>query len=330
MAPALDPVDRILIGHMLQEGFDTRAIAANVGCSPRAVQRIRREQERAVSDMPRRKPRRGRRSCITPAMKKALYDMLIEEPYLYIDELAENLHEQFGKKVPLSSVALAVKDWPRKKMRYIAQQRDEDLRDFYLYTLGKLDIESWMCIYVDESGCDARVRDRRFGRSPKGTTPVKTTKLRRGNRWQILPAYTQDGVLMHRVYQGSTDTHFFEDFLAELLHFCGRYPEPNSVIIMDNASWHHSEKIQQMCEEAGVKIIYLPPYSPDFNPIEEYFSVLKKFIQKDWIKNKEVATREQEFGMYLDWSVRVVGDDGELAKSLFRHAGMPITQAPSQ
>ena len=72
----------------------------------------------------------------------------------------------------------------------------------------------------------------------------------------------------------------FEDFIAQLLHHCGRYPEPKSVIVMDNASWHHSEKIQQMCRDAGVVIEFLPLYSPDFNPIEEHFGVLKKFIKK--------------------------------------------------
>jgi transposase len=49
---------------------------------------------------------------------------------------------------------------------------------------------------------------------------------------------------------------------------------------MDNASWHRSTKLIQMCRDAGVKIEFLCPYSPDFNPIEEFFGVLKKFIKK--------------------------------------------------
>ncbi|OAQ62555.1 DDE superfamily endonuclease domain-containing protein [Purpureocillium lilacinum] len=67
---------------------------------------------------------------------------------------------------------------------------------------------------------------------------------------------------------------------------------------MDNASWHHSEKIQQMCKDAGVVIEFLPPYSPDFNPIEEYFSVLKKFIKKNWHDNEDFIRRE--FKMFLE------------------------------
>jgi len=60
---------------------------------------------------------------------------------------------------------------------------------------------------------------------------------------------------------------------------------------MDNASWHRSEKIVQMCRDAGVVLEFLPPYSPDFNPIEEHFSVLKKFIKKKWHENEDFIAR---------------------------------------
>ena len=86
--------------------------------------------------------------------------------------------------------------------------------------------------------------------------------------------------MLRRVYQGSTDSDLFKDFIAQLLHHCGRYPEPKSVIVIDNASWHHSEKILQMCQDAGVVLEFLSLYSPDFNPIEEHFGLLKKFIKK--------------------------------------------------
>jgi len=62
----------------------------------------------------------------------------------------------------------------------------------------------------------------------------------------------------------------FEDFIEQLLPLCGRWPERNSVLVMDNASIHHTKRIQQMCNNAGVKLVYLPPYSPNLNPIEEF------------------------------------------------------------
>jgi transposase len=50
---------------------------------------------------------------------------------------------------------------------------------------------------------------------------------------------------------------------------------------MDNASFYRTEWVEQLCDEARVKLMYLPPYSPDLNPIEEFFAKLKAFIKKN-------------------------------------------------
>jgi len=54
------------------------------------------------------------------------------------------------------------------------------------------------------------------------------------------------------------------------------------VIIMDNTSFHHTERVEQMYYNTGVKLVYLPPYSPYLNPIEEFFAELKAFIKRHW------------------------------------------------
>jgi DDE superfamily endonuclease len=139
-----------------------------------------------------------------------------------------------------------------------------------------------------------------------------------------LPAYTQDGILLSRVFQGTTDSTFFEDFIEQLLHHCGRWPEPNSVLVMDNASFHRTERIEQMCAEAGVKLMYLPPYSPDLNPIEEFFPELKAFIKRHWGLYED--NPEQGFDVFLDWCVDAVGNKTENARGHFRHAGWAIDE----
>ena len=57
------------------------------------------------------------------------------------------------------------------------------------------------------------------------------------------------------------------------------YPENNSVIIMDNARIHHDNELVELLEELGCRVIFLPPYSPDFNPIEIAFSTIKAWIR---------------------------------------------------
>lgn len=133
---------------------------------------------------------------------------------------------------------------------------------------------------------------------------------------------------MRWVYRGSTDTALFEMYIEQLLHHCGRYPEPKSVLVMDNASWHGSERIKRMCSEAGVRLVFLPPYSPDFNPIEEYFGELKAFIKKNRHGNEHFI--KLMFKEYLEWCVDVVGYRVRSAQGHFRHAGIPITQPPKQ
>jgi transposase len=120
-----------------------------------------------------------------------------------------------------------------------------------------------------------------------------------------LPAYAQDGVLLSRIFCGSTDAAIFEDFIEQLLHHCGKFPEPKSVLIMDNASFYRGDQIDQLCFKTGVKIMYLPPYSPDLNPIEEMFAELKGFIKRNWHVYED--NPEQGFDTFLEWCVDMVG-----------------------
>lgn len=322
MAPQLDAAQRILIKTLLFQGFGTQLIASKASYNVRTLQRIRLEKQQ--SEIPTRRTRVGRRGCLTSTMRQALCDALIKQPYLYRCEIADFLYQNFGRRISERSIGRNLRSmgWTRKRIRRIAQQRDADLRDHYLHRISQY--KSYQLIFVDESGCDRREGYRRWGWSPKGFSPIQITKFGRGKRWHMLPAYAQGGIVLRRVYQGSTDSELFEDFIAQLLHHCGRYPEPKSVIVMDNASWHHSEKILQMCQDAGVELEFLPPYSPDFNPIEEYFGVLKKFIKKKWHENEDFIARE--FQMFLEWCVDVVGDDERIAESHFSHAEISVTQ----
>ena len=90
---------------------------------------------------------------------------------------------------------------------------------------------------------------------------------------------------------------------------------------MDNASFHHSERIEQ---DAGVILIYLPPYSPDLNPIEEFFAELKAFIKKQWYEYE--CSPHQDFGAFLEWCISVVGGREDSAKGHFRHACVTVEE----
>lgn len=92
----------------------------------------------------------------------------------------------------------------------------------------------------------------------------------------------KDGFILSRIFKGLTDGAFFESFIKQLLQHYGRWPELKSVLTIDNASFYYSDRVRQLCSDIGIKLLYLPPYSPDFNPIEEFFFELKAYIKKVW------------------------------------------------
>ena len=96
------------------------------------------------------------------------------------------------------------------------------------------------------------------------------------------------------------------------------------MLVMDNASFHHTEQFERMSCDAGVKLMYLPPYSPDLNPIEEFFAELKAFIKKNWRAFKD--TPEQGFGSFLEWCIDVVGGKLDSTRGHFRHVGIMVEE----
>ena len=139
-------------------------------------------------------------------------------------------------------------------------------------------------MFVDELGADSKTGVRKTGWAPSGDAPVSHTPYNRGEtRLNILPVYTVDRVLVASVYEGSTNGEGFEFWVANtLLPRCNCFPAERLVVVMDNASFHHLERMQALFDAFGVKLVYLPACSPDLNPIEEFFGELKAFIRRQW------------------------------------------------
>ena len=93
---------------------------------------------------------------------------------------------------------------------------------------------------------------------------------------------------------------------------------------MDNAPFHHTERIKQICCNTSVILVYLPLYSPDLNPIKEFFTELKAFIKRHWQIYEDDP--EQGFNAFLEWCIDVVGGNKRSARGHFRHAGLIIEE----
>jgi hypothetical protein len=171
-------------------------------------------------------------------MLTALCDELAIVPCMRLKDMVTFLRGEFEVELTRFSIRRALQDvgWSKKATQNIAQERNLDLRDEYMY-----DVSSFrpnQLVFLDETRVDRSIGIHGKGWAPRGKRPCQVKRFHRGQRFQILPAYTQDGVIHFRVYEGSTDTEIFANFIEELLPYCGRWPAPKSVLIMDNASFH--------------------------------------------------------------------------------------------
>jgi len=145
-------------------------------------------------------------------------------------------------------------------------------------------------VYVDESGLN-RYQRRELARARRG---VKVRGVKPGKRFErinvIAGLLGSKHVAVH-TYGHSTTAAFFEEWFEwELL---SEVPE-GSVIIMDNASFHRKNKLHEIAARYGCAVLFLPPYSPEFNPIEKSWANLKH-----WLKDNSHRFPSIEFA--IDW-----------------------------
>ena len=160
----------------------------------------------------------------------------------------------------------------------VAKQRSDLLRAEYLLDMQVFHGHPEMLVFVDETGADRRNCLRRFGYSLRGKPAVSKKLLVRGQRVSAIAAMSTEGILDCYSVTGSVNGSQFSDFvqqalLPQLQPFNG--VNARSVVILDNASIHHIDGVVDLIESTGALVVFLPPYSPDLNAIEEAFSKLK-------------------------------------------------------
>lgn len=130
-------------------------------------------------------------------------------------------------------------------------------------------------VFLDEAGANASM-----GRShawiPKGTELVDRRPMNWGVNLTMLGALRLTGwVTMSTQFQTANGDRFVEWLRTGLMPKLN----PGDVIVLDNAKPHHDKRVADVCADHGVRVLYLPPYSPDFNPIESGWALIKKRLR---------------------------------------------------
>ena len=137
-------------------------------------------------------------------------------------------------------------------------------------------IEAKKIVFLDESGSNINMT-RLYGRAQGKNRVVDNAPFSKPQNITILSSIRLDGTTKYVVYQGGTTGDRFLTYLKESL-----IPtlHEGDIVVMDNLRTHHIAEVRQIIEGAKCQLMYLPPYSPDYNPIEMMWSKVKSVLRK--------------------------------------------------
>jgi transposase len=164
-------------------------------------------------------------------------------------------------------------------------------------------------VFIDEAGSTISMT-RRYGRAPRGQRAEDTIPRNRGTVTSMVGALTVDGLVAMACFEGGTDGDRFMAFLEQVL---GPELVPGDLVIMDNAGAHKDARIRPFLESLGAKPVYLPPYSPELNPIELAWSKLKTWLRTAKARTTQALDAAIAKGMHL-----ITPEDAE---AWIRHCG---------
>ena len=167
-------------------------------------------------------------------------------------------------------------------------------------------------VFVDEMGTHISLSPL-YAWAKKGQRAYCSVPRNRGSNTTVLSSMTLEGMGPSLTVEGATTSVVFETYVEQVLAPSLRRGQ---VVVMDNLSAHKGGRIRDLIEGQGCELLYLPCYSPDFNPIEEAFSKIKGLLRKGEVRTKEALV--EAIGKAL---CAVTSGD---ARGFFEHCGYPM------
>ena len=262
------------------------------------------------------------RQKLTANDKEVIRGWVDDNCSLTLNQLACKVEEVLRIRVCKATIDRALHDfhysWKRISLQP-AMRNDEqtiltrkNYADMYMELLG--DYNETQFVFVDEFGVNVSMRSR-YGRSHVGTRAVQVVPTLRAKNISVCAAMNIDGVLYFKwqdtAFRGNT-------FIGCIQEICDRMDQErrgNAIFVVDNASIHGNPSLRQMLNQRGHVLMFLPPYSPFLNPIENLFSKWKESI-----RSLRVVTEDELIGA-LSASVQTITRQD--CNSYYRHIVVP-------
>jgi transposase len=186
-------------------------------------------------------------------------------------------------------------DHVKKKTAHAAEQERPDIlkrREDWLG--GQLGLDPGRLVFIDETWASTNMA-RRYGRAPRGERLRAAVPQGHWKTTTFVAGLRLTGIIAPMVLDGPINAAAFLAYVEQFL-----VPElsPGDIVVMDNLSSHKGKAIRRAIEAAGAELLYLPPYSPDLNPIENAFAKLKALLRK--LAGRTVSGLWNAIGRILD------------------------------
>lgn len=226
-------------------------------------------------DYPNEKPH-----LITDEGEMYLKVLLIEECDLTLAELCDRYEQTYGVRVSIGTMfnTLGRLNITRKKKTFYDPKKESDAaqEEKNAYDAQREKIPDDNCWYIDETGSCLNMTPL-YGRSPQGERVYDQRPTSPGVRVSTVAILSNEGIKANYTYTGSLTA---ETFILYLDTFVLPLLGKEHTLIMDRHPVHRAESVQNYLKKNNINFLYIPPYSPELNPIEEAFSKINQYIKK--------------------------------------------------
>lgn len=303
-------------------GTSIASIARSLGILPRTAQKwVREYNESGSVELPLPKAKNTSKPKLNEEHKTFLKDLVDQDPSSSLNDMLDSLTESFeGLIVSKSSLhrfvkndcALSFKLVRKESVERNSVSKIQQRFDFVTQVMDS-DVDYLSnCVFIDEAAFNINMK-KSGGWAPKGVTPVVKTPTTRAENRTIVGAICYHGVVQmslrkpkapgqskkrriegegpEKVTKGTVTGHY-KQFLFDLIDCLDKHPILNGAyLVMDNASIHKNPSISRIVSARGYRILYLPPFSPELNPIEQFWNSMKAQLKREKLLRSETLTQ---------------------------------------
>jgi transposase len=315
MSPLSKDIREKIVSTYEEGNTSVRKVAERFKVSKNTVHKLVK-QKRETGDIRPKKASGGKPSQLAGRENEIV--AMVEEHHDYtLSEYCELWEEKGGVRLSestmcrfLGKLKLTLKK-KTKRNRKIKEAEVQQARLDYWQTVKVFDPKN--LVFIDEMGILMGIM-RTMARSLQGTRAYDFEAVYRGKRLNFVGAMSLEEVIAVRLLEKSLNGELFKEFVKEDLL-------PNlwsgAGVVMDNLRPHKVEGVKEMIEGVGGQVIYLSPYSCEFNPIEHLWWELKSFVRRFAPKNEEAVRKLVELGVSLNSS--------QYRQNYFAHCGYCVT-----